>query len=103
MKKNIVLLLLLVGCSKAAVVQRAPLALSDPSPVHPKVMEFSIQTAQMCPSMDPKVEDGVLFCMTSSNVKNLSDNLRDITNFIILQKRTLDVYRWYYEDKKVPK
>lgn len=103
MRKELAVLLLFVGCSKATVVERAPLALNGPTPIKTKPLEFSIQTVEMCPAMDPKVEDGVLFCMTASNVKNLSDNLREITNFIILQKRTLDLYRWYYEDEKIPK
>jgi hypothetical protein len=84
-------LVFLSACTEI-VQPRAPLNLADPEPLSLKPVKWSV-----VPVEDKNGNTVVLFSLTETGYKNMSLNVQDILNYLILQKRILEEYREYYE------
>ena len=99
MKKLILILFFLVGCSSQVpvnVIQPVPrLGLKDPAPLELKAVEFDVLSEFTWEQK--RKESDVHICLTPDNYKNLSENMLNIKHYLILQKKILWSYRDYYE------
>ena len=91
MKKFLVTVcsLLVVGCSTAGPSNRlVPLKLPDPSPVVMRPVRFTIV----------RTSDGrAWFAVREDGYKAMSLNLAELKRYILQQRKTLQLYREYYE------
>lgn len=102
-----VLLTLLCGCSTTKTmidVERVPLNLSDPPAMKLNKVEFIVihkdNSEKVFSDLEKSGIEPVIFGLTGDGYKSLSINVRDIKDYIILQKKIIQLYRNYYEEKK---
>lgn len=107
MKKLIVLLILVLssGCIKRnncpTLVEKQPLALPAPEPVDLRDVNFLVIKKNNIDKILAKQKDPVLFCVNGDGYKDLALNLKDLTNYILVEKDILEKYRSYYEQDKI--
>lgn len=112
MMRYIILLVLLLssivisGCSTKHEVITRPidkpaLDISDPDALTLKRFKFIVITpenaSEVFESLEALGEEPVLFAVTGDGYKSLSINMKEIQNYILLQKKIIILYRDYYE------
>lgn len=82
-------------------VERTPLRLPDPSPVHAREMEWIIVTPENSEATWQRLRDSntdvVLFGLTDDSYEMLALTMAELRNFIAQQRAILGKYREYYE------
>ena len=101
-------ILFLVGCSPTRVAvqpaERIPLNLNHPTPLQLQKVEFVVShkdnSEAVFSDLEKKKMEPVLFCLTGVDYKALAVNISDIKDYIILQRKVIDLYKEYYEGNK---
>lgn len=103
MKAKILLVSLIIlasGCVESANVGRAPLNLPNPQPLRMRpVLWVVLPPNDNAPEGDPTKKEAVIGLYEGS-YKNLSQNFREILNYMATQRKIIQSYREYYESNK---
>jgi hypothetical protein len=98
-------MIFLVGCTtfKPDFYEKPKLRLEDPAPIVLNDVKFVVVTKENAGAVFRELEKNgdelVVFGLTGRDYKNLSMNMQEIKNYIILQKEIIESYRKYYESE----
>lgn len=101
-------LCMLSACSSTRlvpeIVEKPPLAIADPDPIDLQDVKFVIihkdNAERVFAELAAKGIDPVVFALTGDDYKALATDMQDIKGYIKLQKKILQLYRDYYEQRK---
>jgi hypothetical protein len=89
--------MLLAGCAETVNPGRAPLNLPTPQPIHMRPVKWTVLPQNdNADDQDPS-KKGALVGMSEDSYKNLSQNFRDILNYMAIQRKVINSYKEYYE------
>lgn len=83
-----------VGCAPAQRAARSRLDLPYPAPLKMRPVRWHV-----IPQPKDSGKSAPFIALTEDGYKNLSQNFRDATNFIGIQRRMIESYKRYYEPK----
>lgn len=108
MKKYLFLLIafILSGCPSVNVTpsDRVPLQLPSNQPLILKKVEFKVihkdNAESIFTEMEKQDQTPLLIGLQGKDYKALSENMKEISNFMIIQNKIIEAYKKYYEENK---
>lgn len=83
---------------------KPPLNISAPESLELKRFKFIVVTPENVDEVFDQLEESkselVLFAVTEDGYKSLASNVDDIKNYILLQQKTITLYKEYYENQQ---
>ena len=108
----LIFLLFFTSCTRSVDIHtieqaRQELNLSDPDPLNMKNFKFRVITkdtaATVFGAMEIRKEQPVLIGLQSSEYKKLAENMSNIRQRLLLQRKIIEFYKNYYEQKEKEK